>query len=65
MAPAGRFDLIESRPGWGKDRLNAWPPYFREALNPSPMLVRLNGMLLEMLQAAHTLRGAGRPTTAE
>jgi hypothetical protein len=65
MAPAGRFDLIEGRRGWGKDRLNAWPPYFREALHPSPMLIRLNGMLLEMLKAAHTLRAAERSTLAE
>jgi hypothetical protein len=44
MAPAGRFDLVKRRQGWGEDPLNAWPPHFRAALAPNPVLDRVNAM---------------------
>lgn len=44
MAPAGRFDLVKRRQGWGEDPLNAWPPHFRAALAPNPLLDRVNEM---------------------
>jgi hypothetical protein len=52
MAPAGRFDLVETRRGWGADPLNAWPPYFKAALAPNPVLDRMNAMLTEALHFA-------------
>ncbi|MGC2783839.1 MAG: hypothetical protein WA397_08390 [Roseiarcus sp.] len=53
MAPAGRFDLVKRRQGWGEDPLNAWPPHFRAALGPNPLLDRINEMqFVPMLKAA-------------
>ena len=45
MAPAGRFDLVKRRRVWGDDPLHAWPPYFKAALAPNPVIDRMNEML--------------------
>jgi hypothetical protein len=53
MAPAGRFDLVERRRIWGEDPLKAWPPHFKAALAPNPVLDRLNEMqFIPMLKFA-------------
>jgi hypothetical protein len=62
MAPAGRFDLVEKRRGWGEDPLNAWPPYFKAALAPNPLIDRMNEMqFIPMLKFARDrqLDGSG------
>ena len=43
--PAGRFDLVARRQGWGEDPLKAWPPHFKAAIAPNPVLDRLNEMV--------------------
>jgi hypothetical protein len=69
MAPAGRFDLVEKRRGWGKDPLNAWPPYFRAALAPNPLIDRVNEMqFIPMLKFARDRHADGlgdRPSPAQ
>jgi hypothetical protein len=69
MAPAGRFDLVEKRRGWGKDPLNAWPPYFRAALAPNPLIDRVNKMqFIPMLKFARDRHADGlgdRPSPAQ
>lgn len=45
MAPAGRFDLVKRRRVWGDDPLHAWPPYFKAALAPNPVIDRMDEML--------------------
>ena len=65
MAPTGRFDLVQRRrSSWGKEPLNAWPPHFKAALIPNPMLDRWNAMFLETLQIlrAHHAGAAGSQT---
>jgi hypothetical protein len=55
MAPPGRFDLVKPRINWG-DAVRAWPTYFAKAREPSPMLLKWNGMLeqkLEFFRAHH------------
>ena len=44
MAPAGRFDRVKRRPVGGEDPLDAWPPCFRAAFVPNPVLGRINEM---------------------
>ena len=70
MAPAGRFDLVERRRGWGENPLNAWRPYFEEACVPVPGLNHLNEMLLQLLksareQYANRPRSQSSPTESE
>ncbi len=64
MAPAGRFDLVQRRRGWGKEPLNAWPPYFKAALIANPMLDRWNEMFAGTLKVvrAHHAGAAGSQT---
>jgi hypothetical protein len=52
MVPAGRFDLVERRLGWAGNPFGAWPPYFKVALAPDPVLDRLNEMLVRELKFA-------------
>jgi hypothetical protein len=66
MAPTGRFDLVKRRRGWGEDPLNAWRPYFKAALAPSPVLDRINEMqFVPALRFArdHHAGGSGRQTS--
>ncbi len=59
MAPAGRFDLVERRRSWGEDPLSAWPPHFRAALAPNPILDRLNEMFAQGLKFARERHAGG------
>jgi hypothetical protein len=59
MAPAGRFDLVARKGGWGGDPLNSWSPYFRKARSAHRMLERLNGMLADQLKVARDLHARG------
>jgi hypothetical protein len=63
MAPAGRFDAVKRRRVWGDDPLNAWPPYFKAALRPNPVIDRMNEMLflpaLKFARNHHAGRSAG------
>ena len=60
MAPAGRFDLVERRRIWGEDPLKAWPPHFKAALAPNPVLDRLNEMqFIPMLKFARDRHADG------
>jgi hypothetical protein len=66
MAPAGRFDLVEKRRGWGDDPLNAWPPHFKAALAPNPLIDRMNEtQFIPMLKFARDRHadGLGGPSS--
>jgi hypothetical protein len=69
MAPAGRFDLVKRRRVWGDDPLHAWPPYFKAALAPNPVIDRMNEMLfvpaLKFARDRHAGGSTDRTSAAE
>jgi hypothetical protein len=69
MAPAGRFDLVTRRRVWGDDPLHAWPPYFKAALAPNPLIDRMNEMqfipALKFARDRHAGGSADRTHLAE
>jgi hypothetical protein len=59
MALAGRFDLVVRRRVWSEDPLSAWPPHFKAAFAPNPVLDRLNEMFVKELEFARERHAAG------